>query len=119
MIEEYKIPKKIMHSKNFGRKEKLLYAIIDAYCKEYGKCTLSNTDFAELLGIKSNHITKSIKKLKDNNVITTQYKNKTKIEVLNKENYAYYFKEKPKYNIARTIFLNEKILKRRRRKQHG
>ncbi len=100
---DYRIPEEVMLSDNLGRKEKLLFSVILTH-SDNGKSRLTNKDFAELIGLKNpNQITKSLQKLKKENLVTVYYKKNVKKNV--------------EYNVDRTIQINEMFLKRRRKRK--
>lgn len=112
-IYEYKIPKDIMLSKILGRKEKLLFSVLLTHSFPHkGKCKITNKTLADIIGIKNpNQITKSLQKLKKNNLISIEYQNKTKPE--SNDNVP---KSKFQYKTERIIVVNGDYLKRRRKK---
>ncbi len=117
-MEEYRIPKEIMLSEHLGRKEKLLFSAIYS-CAIYNKgvCESTNSEFSKIVGTNVNQITKTIKKLRDKGLISTNYRNRTPIETPDRDSWEFLMTDKkPDYNIIRTIFLDPKYMKRKRRR---
>jgi len=125
-VNEFIIPKEIMFSKEIGKKEKLLFSIIHAFAiRNQNQCKLTNAELSAVLGVPTNQINRIIKKLKDKQFITAEYRNRTFIPGKSKQPTYLYINYDPKPNIVRTIHLNDKFIpttdvkKRRRRKHDG
>ncbi len=116
-IQEFKIPKQVMYCDKLGKKEKLLFSLIYAHVLRSGECTLSNQECGAFLGTRHKSISVSIKKLREAEFITTEYKNKTELK---RHKIPSYIEENPKYNIIRMIKINtDKFMTVRRRRRRN
>lgn len=69
--------------KNLNADHIKLYSIIVNSCKEFGKCNLSNNEFAKLLGIKYDPVARLINGLISYRLINRVGHGKTRCLVLN------------------------------------
>lgn len=69
--------------KNLKVEHMMLYALIVESCKEFGKCDISNMEFAKSIGVKYDVITRLINGLIAYKLIVRHGEGKTRYLVLN------------------------------------
>lgn len=120
---EYKIPNYVFESKDLGRKEKLLFGYFYThFLMNKEGCTATNVQLSYIIGTDKFKVSKVIKKLKDKELIRTEYKNRTPIESPKDVGVATLFKENKKsafHNIERTIFVTEHHKRSRKRRKRN
>lgn len=73
MLDWISFPKGIILSKKLSSEDKVLWGILLENLNERGYCTLTNTELAEILGVKTKTITLRLNSLKQKNFINIFY----------------------------------------------
>jgi len=84
-LPDINIPSEILFNQNLYKTDKLLFGLISKILYAKGKCFATNTYLGGLIGCTTRTISKSIQRLKKENVITIYYTNNRKRQLILKQ----------------------------------